>query len=229
MSLRTIRKVNGFTLIEMLVVIAIIAILAAALFPAITGAIEQAKATALKNKGRGIWSAVITANAEREPLSLGTVWPGDLPGVTSTSKAADYFKWLMGGTSSGGAVAAPYGDPICEDLKPATFSGSGVTTSPDVTSMNDVTCAWYAMGGTGTNSSPEDAFVFTKNIKFSDFTKIQNAPTSLPQPLDMSSGINIHRAIYVTFGGACIDLRQKYLTSTNWLVGSTNTYFALTK
>jgi len=31
----------------------------------------------------------------------------------------------------------------------------------------------------------------------------------------------------VTFGGACIDLRQKYLTQTNWLVGSTNTYFAL--
>ena len=210
------RKAKGFTLIEMLVVIAIIAILAAALFPAIQGAIEQAKATALKNKGRGIWSAVITANAEREPLSLGSVWPGDYPGVTSSTKAYYYFQWLMGMPVSGGTPSGTQGDAICEDLKVGTFSGAGPATAADVANMTDANCAWFAFAGTGTNSAPEDAFVFTKNIKFSDFTKID--PKTMPS-LDMSTGVTIHRAVYVTFGGACVDLRQKYLSSTNWLVG----------
>ena len=227
MTLLTGRKAKGFTLIEMLVVIAIIAILAAALFPAITGAIEQAKSTALKNKGRGIWGGVITANAEREPLSLGTVWPGDYPSVSSSTKAAYYFQWLMGMNCNSGTPSGTPGDAICEDLKVGTFSGSGIQPAADVASFADATCAWWAIGAASSNSAPEDAFIFTKNIKFSNYAAINNQTASLPQGLDMSSGINIHRAVFVTFGGACIDLRQKYLTQTNWLVGSTNTYFAL--
>ncbi|NLF85070.1 MAG: prepilin-type N-terminal cleavage/methylation domain-containing protein, partial [Lentisphaerae bacterium] len=54
-------KIKGFTLVEMLVVIAIIAILAAALFPAISNAMDAARATAMKNKGRGIWAAILSA------------------------------------------------------------------------------------------------------------------------------------------------------------------------
>jgi len=180
MTLLTGRKAKGFTLIEMLVVIAIIAILAAALFPAITGAIEQAKSTALKNKGRGIWSGVITANAEREPLSLGTVWPGDYPNVSSSTKAAYYFQWLMGMTpgSGGGAPSGSPGDAICEDLKVGTFSGSGIQPAADVASFTDDKCVWWAIGACSSNSAPEDAFIFTKNIKFASYTTINNLPAS---------------------------------------------------
>jgi len=222
MSLRTIRKVNGFTLIEMLVVIAIIAILAAALFPAITGAIEQAKATALKNKGRSIWAAVITANAEREPLSLPSVWPGDLPGYTSGTKATDYFKFLMGMPFTAGALGTTAGDPICEDLKLATLTGAGATTASSLSSMGDANCAWYALNVCAATNSAEDAFIFTKNIGFASLT----APlTSTVMPTGINPGVvNIKRGVFVTFGGSCIDLRAKYLTSTNWLVGSTNSY-----
>jgi len=223
MSLRTIRKVNGFTLIEMLVVIAIIAILAAALFPAITGAIEQAKATALKNKGRSIWAAVITANAEREPLSLASVWPGDLPGYTSTTKATDYFKFLMGMQFVNGALLTTgAGDPICEDLKLATLTGAGATTASSLSSLGDANCAWYALNVCAATNSAEDAFIFTKNIGFASLS----APLlSTTMPTGINPGVvNIKRGVFVTFGGSCIDLRAKYLASTNWLVGSTNTY-----
>ena len=71
----TLKNSKGFTLVEMLVVIAIISVLAAALFPAISNALSSASATALKQKGRGIWVAITSANMEREPLNLTALWP----------------------------------------------------------------------------------------------------------------------------------------------------------
>ena len=62
MKVAKTKKMTGFTLVEILVVIAIIAILASALFPAIQNAMGQAQATAMKTKGRGIWVAINSAN-----------------------------------------------------------------------------------------------------------------------------------------------------------------------
>ncbi len=69
---------QGFTLVEMLVVIAIISILAASLFPAISSAMDMARATSLKTRGKGIWNAIRVANSEREPLGKYSLWPKDL-------------------------------------------------------------------------------------------------------------------------------------------------------
>jgi type II secretory pathway pseudopilin PulG len=196
----------------MLVVIAIIAILAAALFPAIQGAIEQSKATAFKNKGRGVWTAVVTANAEREPLGLQAVWPSIFP---TNCSSTGYFVFLMNQGTSGSA--------ICEDLKVGVFAGSGVTPAADVGSFTSINNAWCLL--VDSNTLAETAFIFTKNISFGTTPPATVSGSTYPA-IDTTRGVNIKRGVYVTYGGGCIDRRAKYIGvdqfdhQTNNLVGA---------
>ena len=59
---------KGLTLVEVLSVVVIAFIVLATLGPLLGthGAADSAKASAMKNKGRGIWIAVTSANAERD-------------------------------------------------------------------------------------------------------------------------------------------------------------------
>ena len=57
------KKKKGFTLIELMAVIAIIAILAAVLVPTVSGYIKRAKKTAIITQVRNVVSAVETYNA----------------------------------------------------------------------------------------------------------------------------------------------------------------------
>lgn len=66
----TKKKKKGFTLIELMAVIAIIAILAAVLVPTVTGYINRAKKTAIVTQVRNVVSAVETYNATAEPSKL---------------------------------------------------------------------------------------------------------------------------------------------------------------
>ena len=57
------KKKKGFTLIELMAVIAIIAILAAVLVPTVSGYIQRAKKTAIITQVRNVVSAIETHNA----------------------------------------------------------------------------------------------------------------------------------------------------------------------
>jgi len=226
-----ILRKKGFTLIEMLVVIMIIAILAAALFPAIAAAIAQAKSTAVKNKGRGIWTSVLTANSEREPLGMMNVWP------TRTGTSTTYFLGLISGAS-----------PICEDLKAPVLAGPGMPTAADAASFTAANNAWCTSVpfNAPSNNVSEDAFIFTRNIDFASSpsatydptitpgyvsgVEVKNAnPSKLNEFATALGGWNLNRGIYVTYGGACVDRRKAYIDRdptgfgyTNNLVSSSN-------
>lgn len=82
------KKKKGFTLIELMAVIAIIAILAAVLVPTVNGYINRSKKTAVITQVRTIVNAVEAYNATSTNIITGTEKLGDTPKNDSTSTPA---------------------------------------------------------------------------------------------------------------------------------------------
>lgn len=214
------KSAKGFTLVEMLVVIAIIAILAAALFPAIQNAMDSAKATALKNKGRGIWVAVTSTNSEREPLNLTTVWPDDMEDNNISDKTAKgYFNWLLS-TGDGTTFDANSDSSmqVCSDLARDGLIASGIKPAAPKTAVADDNIAWgIVKNDTDKFTATEVPFIFSKDFSISG---AQAQPTDTSTTPISSATWNDKgpfagkRIVWVTRGGATKDARKIYLTQS---------------
>lgn len=206
----TIRmKIKGFTLVEMLVVIAIIAILAAALFPAISNAMDQARATSMKNKGRGIWTAILSANMEREPLNLDSLWPADLK-VDTGESTAKYFTQLLSDGENKTAVSGSTEDRLVSDLTPESLIAQGIQPHNGGGAMKDENIAWR-VAEIGDTTPGEIPFLTSKNVEDSELKPATDENDSTRIKLMDGKPFGKNRAVWVSKGGGIFDARAKYL------------------
>ncbi len=205
----TIRlKTKGFTLVEMLVVIAIIAILAAALFPAISNAMDQARATSMKNKGRGIWTAILSANMEREPLNLDSLWPADLK--SDTGNTATYFTYLLSDGETVNTVSGSTEERLVSDLTPESLIAQGIQPHNGGGALKDENIAWR-VAEIGDTTPGEIPFLFSKNVEDNELIPATGDNDSTRIKLTDGKPFGKNRAVWVSKGGGIFDARAKYL------------------
>jgi len=112
-------RAQGFSLVELLVLVGVLGIFSAVLLPAISNAVLQSDLTDVGLRGRDIFVAITSANSQRKLLGLESVWPKTLlDGWTERepidiskmtfSSSTDYFRVLADGDHMGTADWNPY-------------------------------------------------------------------------------------------------------------------------
>ena len=217
------KATQGFTLVEMLVVIAIIAILAASLFPAIQSAMNQARATSLKTKGKGIWNAIVVANNEREPLGKYDLWPKTLKEKNKVSDSSfKYWQFLF---STGNGTAQDDAElQLVQDLTTSSLSANGVTTAAKPSAMTKDNVAWL-VSEVNDNSASELPFIVTRNAnKTSSFSgsdgvgdEEDNDDGDILELDSETKPFQDKHVVWITVGGSSKDARRKYFTKPTFL------------
>ena len=137
-SHRTFSGAHGFTLIEMLVVIAIIAILAAMLYPAIQGALMKARMVDTLNNGKNVFQALLAGE-----LTGKSVYPRS-SGTGSFQNSTEYWKSVITNEFADMtfAVFSAYGLKAYRGLDPNQFTADDnawcITADMDDTARNIV-------------------------------------------------------------------------------------------
>ena len=208
---------NGFTLVEMLVALVLLLILGAVYFYLLSAmdVSSSAESSSMKNKGRGIWVEIVSANTEREAMKRGPLWTHEarLPieqggaGLHFTT-ATGYFKELMAGDDPE--------HPLVSDLRPEYLSARDYpsNTASRLTAKN---IAWR-VPDVSESFADSDAFLISKDIP----PVARSGASTDRVTLSRSGPFKGRLVVWVCRGGGVSTGRSKYVPNWGTFFKSTN-------
>lgn len=214
-------KLSAFTLIELLIVIAVIGILAGMLFPAIKAVMNSAQGTRVANNGKQIVTAITSANIDREANSKGDIWPTTDKGWESSNA---YFARLLG---KGGKAELT-------GISVSMFAGGGVEAAKDADDMdtNSKGNIWSMLAGISV-CDDNMPFIWTRNM---DGIAKADFATSPDEEKDWSGLLNDaetpfgdQQVVLARKGASFQVIKTKDLTSSTFLASSTNSSVEVVK
>lgn len=161
---------KGFTMIELLVVIVIIGVLSASLFPAVSSFMLKGKLTGMAGKAGKIVKAMV--QAETDETYAGRVWPSDTveetededtngPKMSRTfTSTADYFTEALYVKETNPKTRE--NKKVLKGVDPSDIAGEGVPAASG-TQIKEANCAWIL--AKNTSGVPEKTPVLvTRNV-----------------------------------------------------------------
>ena len=205
-------KLSAFTLIELLIVIAIIGILAALMAGGISVAMESAKATTIGNNGRNIVQAILQTNNDRIASSLSELWPS----ASGKGTAANF-------QDSNAYFARLMSKNLIEGIAYADFAGGGVAAAKDEAGLKEGGCVWNVLAGIGVLDAYAP-FIWTRNLDGIDEDTFEESDGE-----ELASKLNgtvnpfgAKRVVFVRKGGAMQNIKASLLNTTTFLGGGSN-------
>lgn len=209
-------KLSAFTLIELLIVIAVIGILAGMLFPAIKAVMNSAQGTRVANNGKQIVTAITSANIDREQNSKGDIWPS-INKWSGDGGANKYFSSIMGNNEKGRVELT--------GISVSMFAGGGVDAAQDAKELETKGNIWNMLAGISA-SDDNTPFIWTRNgdgIEAADFNTAVGSETGWGDKLKSGETPFSDQQLVLARKGASFQIiKVKDLTSDSFLASTTN-------
>ena len=168
------KKNQGFTLVELLVVIGILGVLMGALFPAISGAITSSNLTACSVNGQKLFTELNRIELSRQSLGLPSVYPVSKDSTSTGTQdisdkdpgtSEDYFNELFDMENRSSSSWKPYTSKSFEMSVLWGFKVNGPKSGSKLTKDNIIWSIAKDMPESAPDTMP---FLLTRNIKCTD-------------------------------------------------------------